>query len=109
MQLSITRTVERCIHRLQDTIHVGREIVIPKTDDTIPLRFQPTRPLLIFRSVSVDVVLGAVQLDHQTRSHAGKVGDIRSDWHLAAEMSSGGFNSAKPLPQKNLSFRRVRT
>jgi hypothetical protein len=74
------------------------KIVIPEADDAKTFGFEPACAHLISEPVCIGVVLCAVELDHQTRSHAGKVGDIGADRHLPTEMRTLGFDGAKPLP-----------
>jgi hypothetical protein len=56
------------------------------------------RPSLILRSLYIIGVLRTVKFDYKARSHAGKIGHIGSNRHLAAKMRSFRLNAAKPLP-----------
>jgi hypothetical protein len=74
------------------------EVVVPKADDTVTFRFEPTGAYLIFYSAPLGVVLRAVKLDDEACSQAGKVGDVGADRRLATKMRSFRFDSAKALP-----------
>jgi len=97
-RLGVPRTVKRRVHRLEDAVHVKRQIAVPKANDAVTLRFQPIRAKLISYSVRLDIVLSAAKLDHQTSGQAGKVDDIRSNRYLSAKMRSICFDRAKALP-----------
>jgi hypothetical protein len=75
-----------------------REVAVPKADDPVTLRFEPTGAHLIFCFAPLGIVLRAVKLDDEARSQAGKIGDIGPDRHLATKMRSFRSDRAKALP-----------
>jgi hypothetical protein len=94
MWLSFARAVQGGINRLKHTIHIVGEIVVPKPNDSITFRFQPSGTTLVSQAVRFSVVLGAIELDDQACRHAGEVSNVGSDWNLPTKMRSRGFYTA---------------
>ncbi len=104
-RLCMGRAIERRIHGLQKAIHVLCKIVIPEANDAIACRFQPARPSIIFQLACVEAVLGAVEFDHEARSHAREINDIRPCGNLAAEMRAIDIDGAQAFPEQRLGLR----
>jgi hypothetical protein len=107
LYFGITRAIERRINRFQHTVHVGGQLIIPESDDSIALRFQPSSSSFVACVVRVSIVLRAIKLDDQTRSHTSEIDDVRPDRRLAPEMRPSGRYGAKLFPEKYFSLGRL--
>ena len=77
--------------RLDNPLRIAEYLVIPEPHDPPPVSLQMRRSQTIPQAVHM---LGAVELDHQPRAPAGKVGDIGVDPKLPRE--------ARPEPSQHL-------
>jgi hypothetical protein len=80
------RSINRRVNRFHNAIQSARDIVVPESEHAISFLFQPTRAPIVARLVRFFAMLRAVKFDQQTRGHAGKIGDVGTDWHLPPEM-----------------------
>lgn len=65
---------------LKNSIDIFQDVIVPKADHPIALRFQKVRPDFVSLAVRV---LAAVDFDYQPAIAAKEVADIGSDRHLA--------------------------
>lgn len=66
--------------QMKDALWIVQEFSVPEANDMPPGRPQFSRPLgILFRA---DVMLSAIELNHQSRSRTGEVGNVRADWML---------------------------
>jgi hypothetical protein len=84
--LGVARAIEGGVYSLQNAIRILPEIIIPEANHAIPFGFGPACPSIIFRSTGIDIVPGAVKLDHQACCHAGEINHIGADRNLTTEM-----------------------
>jgi len=83
---------------LQNAFDVSRHIVVPEANDSVALLLQPPCALGISRHPCFKSMLRAVNLDDQARGHAGKIGNIGTDWNLTAEVSAKHWRALEVLP-----------
>jgi len=81
------RPVQRKIHSLKHSIDISNDVVIPKANDFVSFACQPSCPHLVAHPIRIVAVLRPIDLDDQSSSHARKVDDMGTDWHLSAEMA----------------------
>jgi len=84
--LSVSGTIEGRVHRLQNAIRILPKIIIPEANHMISFGLQPACPSIILHSTGINIVPGAVKLDHQACCHAGKIDHIRANRNLTTEM-----------------------
>jgi len=63
-RLGVARTIKGSVHGLQNAIRILPKITIPEANHAIPFGFEPACPSIIFHSTGIDIVPGAVKLDH---------------------------------------------
>ena len=76
-------TNQRVENRLNDTVGVLENLVVPKPQDLEALTLEPFGP----RAIGFDLscVLSAIDLDHKACREAHEIDDIGSDGRLATE------------------------
>ncbi len=84
--------------RLQHAVGVGEHVVVPEPQDTVAVILDDRRP----RSVPLDAVLPAVELDRQLSRAAGEVGDEIVDLELTDELLAFEPSAAEVVPQAAL-------
>ena len=89
-------------YRGKDAVKVLQNLVVPEPKDAIALAFQEIGA----RSVALRTVLRPVNLDDQSRSMRGEVGEIRTQGHLTPEPRLRKC-LAQRIPQPCLGGRRL--
>jgi hypothetical protein len=88
----------------QHAIPVSQNIRIPKPQNAISLRAEPTIPAKV---ALVFGVLIAIKFDHQAKFMRHKIDNERSDWRLSPKSNSAEAMCAKKIPKPPLGFREV--
>lgn len=88
--------------RGQDTVRVGKDIIVPVADDMVAVRLDKSRAGIIGTAVSV---LPTIQFDDKFQAAAGEVHDCVSNRKLAREFDAKLF-AAQPRPHSFFRFSR---
>lgn len=87
----------------QNTVRVGKDIVVPIADDMVAVRFDHSRSGVISAAVSV---LPTIKFDDEFQATAGKVHNSVANRKLAGEFDAKLF-AAQPRPHSFFRFRRI--
>src|SRR5205807_4319576 len=98
-RLRIGRSVNGGVNYFHDAVDVADDLVIPEADHAVALRFEPPSARLVAFCVFTLVMLPAVHLDQQLRSHAGKVCYVGANRNLTAEVTSEHRHLAEMTPE----------
>ncbi len=98
---SLNGVVQAAPNQLVDCVFVFSQLVVPKSDDTISLFFQPTRALRIV--FSLQRVLTAVQFQNQPLIKANEIHNVLSKRYLATEFELAETAVAQFRPKQSLS------
>ncbi len=72
---------QRGIDPRPNTFLIVQHIIVPKSDHPVSFLLDSRRP----HRIDLIAMLPAIDLNHQFRAMAGKVGDEVADWNLVAE------------------------
>jgi len=86
-RLRIDRPVQRFIDRTQNGFAIFK-IVVPEAKNSVAFAFQPFRSRLVMGCTIRLCMLGAIDLDYQSRGHARKIGYIGSDGNLPPKVTA---------------------
>ena len=75
-------TAQGKIDRMPNATWIAEYLIVPKAYQPIPLSFDQPRP----RGIQIRSMLPTVDLDHELRSMACKIGDVVPKRHLFAKM-----------------------
>jgi hypothetical protein len=67
---------------------IAGHVVVPKSNEFDPVRFEPSRAPLVFLSLLFKIVLAAIEFDGQAERRAVKVEPVRSDRMLSSEIQT---------------------
>jgi hypothetical protein len=84
------------LNRFQNTLAIGQNLVVPKTNDRKTLCIQPARSLGIL--CLLQRMLSAVGLDNQAPFVTNKIDDKPADLFLAAKFQSGHLSGSEVPP-----------
>src|SRR6266568_1792375 len=77
----------QCVENaFQNTIHVPKHVVVPKSQYQITFRLKRSSPFSIL--VFAHGVLAAIQLDYQSRGLTAEVRDVAADCDLPAKLQA---------------------
>jgi hypothetical protein len=65
-------------------LEIAQYIIIPESDHSESVCFQPARPRRIF--LDFLGMLGTIDLDYQSMSKATEIDNVVTDWMLAAKL-----------------------
>jgi hypothetical protein len=92
---------------LPDAVHVAQYLVVPETENAVPLAaHEIVAPRIVRACVGV---LPAIDFDDEHRFQADKVGDVGTDADLAPEFVAVELAETKVLPELTLGVRHVLT
>jgi hypothetical protein len=97
-RFGISRAVYGGADRVQYSIDVVGDVVVPKTDNAVALVIEPSRAFIVVRLFQGISMLRAIHLDDKARRHACKICKIRADGYLSPEMRALRFQSPKLPP-----------
>jgi hypothetical protein len=76
--------------------------MIPETKDPITLRFEPGIPCPVALDMSVEPMLGAIDLDYDFRGVTDEIRHIRPHWDLTADVQSLKAMCLESMPERAL-------
>jgi hypothetical protein len=108
-RFGLARTVKAHVNQFHHAREILPDVVIPETEHAVALAFEPLRshPVADFRLAFA--MLRTVDFDDETARRTGKVDDIISDGHLAAEMSAARPKPLQMAPQQSFGVGRILT
>jgi hypothetical protein len=80
-------------------IAIGKDLMIPESNNRKSLRVQPSRALGVLRRVLC--VLPTIDFNNQTRGQADKIHDVGTDGKLSTKPHIVNLLQAQTLPQSN--------
>ena len=87
---------KRRVNLSQHAVSVGKNIIVPKANDTIALTLKPRRSLRVAKTIGM---LPAIEFDNQTPFGAEKISDIQTDRHLPSKFETKKRTIAEIRPQ----------
>jgi hypothetical protein len=93
---------------IQDGALISYNVVVPKSNDSIALAFEPARTFRIMRLNALLGVLRTVNFDDQMSRHAGKVDNVGSDRDLSTKVAFTDFHTPQVSPKNSFDVRRIR-
>ena len=88
------------VHRLDDSVDILRDVVIPEADHTVAFGLEPTGPHQIRLGNRTLGMLRAIDLDYQMCRHTSKVHDVTTDRHLPPEVGPEHRRTTQITPKK---------
>ena len=101
--------MKSCINRFHDAIYILDDVVVPEPQHAVSLFLQPTGARFVVRLLAIFSVLRAIDFDQKPCRHAGKIGNVGTDRHLASKMRAIEIKSSKMTPQFLFSIGRAAT
>jgi len=103
----LARAIKRRVDHVQNAVRILNDVVVPKSQDAIALAFEPARPHIVASGIFCFAVLRAIEFDDEPSGHAGEIGDVVSNRHLAAEMPAVQLECPEQAPEFAFSVGRV--
>lgn len=97
--------IERSLDRREDASEVFVDLVIPESDNPIPVFRQNTITLAVI--CGLPGMLAAVEFDDESACRAGEIDYVRPDRHLTPELRTVELSAAELTPQLALYLRLV--
>jgi hypothetical protein len=98
-RLRTERAMNGRIDRVENTLHALTDLVVPEPNDAIFLAHEPLCTCFVTSPPRFIAMLGAVNFDDQPRRHTCKVGHVRPNRHLSAEVRSSHRETAETAPE----------